>query len=66
MALTGAGDGDCVIDVVKSNAVPAAMATGLEMNAAAFALLNRCVRDGAGQAGIIKGVGEFYCGVDRI
>ncbi|KAL8790136.1 MAG: hypothetical protein Q9195_006516 [Heterodermia aff. obscurata] len=50
------GDGDCVIDVVKSNAVPSAIATGLELQAAAFSLLNECVMGQNGQAGIIKGI----------
>ena len=52
------GDGDCVIDVVKSNAVPSALATGLELQAAAYSLLNECVVGRNGQAGIIKGIGK--------
>ena len=52
------GDGDCVIDVVKSNAVPSAIATGLELQAAAHSLLNECVVGRNGQAGIIKGIGK--------
>ena len=52
------GDGNCVIDVVKSNAVPSAIATGLELQAAAYSLFNECVVGRNGQAGIIKGIGK--------
>ena len=44
--------------MVKTGNVRIAAATGLEIMAAAYLLLNKCVRDGNGQAGVIKGIGN--------
>ena len=52
------GDGDCVLDMVKAANVHIAEATGLDLITGAHLLLNKCVRDGKGQAGVIKGIGN--------
>ena len=44
--------------MVKARNVPIAEATGIQIMAAAYRLLNTCVRDGNGQAGVFKGIGN--------
>ncbi len=56
-------DGRCIIDIMSQRAGAAGMALATQLTDAATALLDRCVADGRGLGGMIKGVGECVYGI---
>ncbi|KAK4694687.1 hypothetical protein P7C71_g2938, partial [Lecanoromycetidae sp. Uapishka_2] len=51
------GDGLCTFDIVKKGSDAYALATALEIQAAAVSLLNLCLKDRGGQGGVAVNVG---------
>lgn len=51
------GDGRCVFDIVMKGTAPHETTTGQEIARAASELLNECVRDQRGQAGVASNIG---------